>query len=199
MAPRDWSLSDSADESAFPVVVSSSSLDAAAATSISSKRPRNSSKKVVTFHLVYVREYDRVVGDHPEVKVGPPVALGWNYVTQSPVMVEAYDIERELNSSSHGSAAGKPDRLTSIARKNMLFEYGYTETDFRKAEQDVKIIQEQRSMTKKEGKKAVDGGATNTDDDRTKLQRVGRSFRKNFMSSLSAAAKAMATPVMIAI
>jgi hypothetical protein len=196
MAPRDWPLSDSTDDSAFPVVVSSSTLDAAAATTISSKRPRNR----VTFHLVHVREYDRVVGDHPEVKVGPPIALGWNYVTQSPVMVEAYDIERELNSnSSHGSsAAGKPDRLTSIARKNMLFEYGYTETDFRRAEQDGKIIQEQRSMTKAEGKKAVDG-ATKTDDDRTKLQRVGRSFRKNFMSSLSAAAKAMATPVMIAV
>jgi hypothetical protein len=157
----------------------------------------------VTFHLVHVREYERVVGDHPEVKVGPPISLGWNYVTHSPVMVEAYDIERELNSGS--SAAGnKPDRLTSIARKNMLFEYGYTESDFRRAEQDVKIIQEQRSITKQEGKKAVEGGgATNTNnttaDDRTKLQRVGRSFRKNFMSSLSAAAKAMATPVMIAI
>jgi hypothetical protein len=196
MAPRDWPLIDSTDESAFPIA-SSSTLDAAAATTISSKRPRNR----VTFHLVHVREYDRVVGDHPEVKVGPPIALGWNYVTQSPVMVEAYDIERELNSnsSSHGSsAAGKPDRLTSIARKNMLFEYGYTETDFRRAEQDVKIIQEQRSMTKAEDKKAVDA-TTKTDDDRTKLQRVGRSFRKNFMSSLSAAAKAMATPVMIAV
>jgi hypothetical protein len=161
--------------------------------------------KKVKFHLVHVREYGRTVGDHPEVKVGPPIALSWQYVTKSPVLVEAYDMERELNGRSGARGNHQVDRLTSIARKNLLLEYGYTEMDFRKAEVEVQLVREQRSMTKREVKAdtliAVAGDrATGVADhqDRSQRRRIGRSFRKNLMLSLSAAAKAMATPTMMA-
>lgn len=129
----------------------------------------------VSFHLVHVREFERVVGDHPEAKVGPPIALGWNYVQRSPVVMETYHADRNDKRRLH--------RLTSIARKNLLLEYGYTEDDFRTAERSVKMVREQRSNAKT--------------DDRSKLQKVGSSLRKNLLRSLSATAKVMAPPMVL--
>jgi hypothetical protein len=233
MAPRDWYLLDNSDECSVPVVSLSTSsstapseavvalvvetydveaaMSSTASTAVNSKQqkvatlsaPARMNKKV-TFHLVHVREYGRTVGDHPEVKVGPPIALSWQYVTKSPVLVEAYQIERELNGRG-GARGNQVNRLTSIARKNLLLEYGYTEIDFRKAEVEVQLVREQRSMTKREVKgdtvsAMADGSSISVADhrDRPQRRRIGRSFRKNLMLSLSAAAKAMATPTMMA-
>jgi hypothetical protein len=176
MAPRDRFMLDDIDTDEHSI----------GAEAINEGKRRGAK---VTFHLVHVREFERVVGDHPEVKVGPPIALGWNYVTLSPVLLEVYDMERTLD-SKRSSSSKAVERLTSIARKNILLEFGFTESDFRVAEQEVKLIQEQRSVTTKEDKKVV--------DERTKLQRIGRSLRKNFMRSLSATAKIMPPPSMFA-
>lgn len=174
MAPRDRVFLDDNSEST-PIYFTERKSQQEEDETIGNQRRRPTK---VTFHLVHVREFERVVGDHPEVKVGPPISLGWNFVQRSPVMLDSYESSTDHRNSS------RLNRLTSIARQNMLLEYGFTHDDFRIAERSVKTIQAQRSDAK-------------TNDDRTKLQRVGRSIRKNLFRTLTATAKGLAPPMVL--
>jgi len=105
----------------------------------------NKSKKSVTFASVRVREYNRIIGDHPDVKVGPPISIGWEYEEKPEQCLEEFE-------------ASKPEtkrylRLSSITRKNMLLNvYGFTEEEIRSSEKEVQKIRRKREQSISQGK-----------------------------------------------
>jgi hypothetical protein len=49
-------------------------------------------QRSVSFHNIEIREYERTIGDHPCVRGGPPVSLGWRYAPDSIVFnLEEYE------------------------------------------------------------------------------------------------------------
>jgi hypothetical protein len=114
--------------------------------SLTSRSSCSSKASRVSFSYIEVREYERIVGDHPETKVGPPMAIGWGYVEKEVCCLE--DFEDERTKTRKGVR-----KLTSITRKNMLQnEFEIPEEEIRKAEKEVQKIIELRARTNRQGK-----------------------------------------------
>ena len=81
----------------------------------------------VRFGTVGVRVYDRALGDHPDVRVGPPMTLSWKFSEHAPVNLEEYE-------------KSKPPRklmlrMNSMDRKKFLkYQCGVTEDEILAAE-----------------------------------------------------------------
>jgi hypothetical protein len=101
-------------------------------------------KMIVKFSTISIREYDRIVGDHPDCKVGPPITIGWEYGENAAQNLDEYESSRKRR---------KNLRLTSITRKNMLHNvFGISEEEIRMAEKEVQKILKQRDTSKKQTK-----------------------------------------------
>jgi hypothetical protein len=140
-------------------------------------------KKSVSFGSIQQREYNRIVGDHPDVRVGPPVTFSWEYSELSPVSVDDYESNRVPYK--------KLLRMSSITRKNMLRTiFDIPEEDIRLAEKEVQKIRQQRERSAKQSEtSAVVESA---------VKRAGRKLRKNLVRSITASSKIMAmgaTPI----
>lgn len=108
----------------------------------------SSSKKAVSFGLIQVREYNRVVGDNPTVRVGPPMSLGWEFVEKQAVPLDDYESFERSRASDF--------RMGSFARTRLLrHEYDVSLEDIRAAEKIVRKIQRQRVQTAQQGKTAA--------------------------------------------
>jgi hypothetical protein len=114
--------------------------------SLSITTAHSSSKKAVSFGLIQVREYNRVVGDNPTVRVGPPMSIGWEFVQKQAVPVDDYEkIKRPRTSDLR--------IMGSIARKSILrYEFQVSLEDIRAAEKIIQKIQRQRYRTIQQGK-----------------------------------------------
>lgn len=103
-------------------------------------------KNVVKFGTVAIREFDRIVGDHPDCKVGPPITFGWDWSERPVEDLDVYESHRVLR---------KNLRLTSITRKNLLHNvFGIPESEIRLAEKEVQKILRQRTTSQKQTKVA---------------------------------------------
>ena len=101
-------------------------------------------KKSVSFASVHVREYNRILGDHPDVRVGPPISIGWEFIERSAQDLDDYEANRQPSLRL---------RLSSITRKNLLHNvFGIPEEEIRAAEKEVQKIQKQRNQSNKQGK-----------------------------------------------
>lgn len=86
------------------------------------RRNAHGRRKRVSFGSVHVREYERIVGDHPETRVGVPLAIGWAFYVdelygESPgggVSLDSYEAYRAVRGSRRRL------RLSSVTRKNLL-------------------------------------------------------------------------------
>ena len=124
-----------------------------------------SDKKGVSFGSIQVREYNRIVGDHPDVQVGPPLSLSWEYTSKEPVSVDEYETTRPQRRANL--------RLSSITRKNLLHEvFEIPEEEIRQAEKEVQRIQKRRLQTNKQGKAGETVEAA--------VQSVHRKIRRTF-------------------
>lgn len=123
-------------------------------------------KSRVSFSTIEVREYERIVGDHPETKVGPPMAIGWAYAEPEVSMLDDYEADRR--------AARKGNlRMSSITRKNILKNvFEIPEEEIRMAEKEVQKIFSKRVKTSNQGKVAekVEEG----------LESIGRKLKRTF-------------------
>ncbi|OEU11567.1 hypothetical protein FRACYDRAFT_245622 [Fragilariopsis cylindrus CCMP1102] len=106
-------------------------------------------KKVVSFGSVFIRQYERIVGDHPETRVGVPVSLGWKYYdnpeqySSTPISIEDYDDYRI--SKGRGKYLLK---MSSITRRNMLLNvFDIPEQELNQAEKKTKKIKQQRDRS----------------------------------------------------
>jgi hypothetical protein len=109
----------------------------------------STSKKAVSFGLIQVREYNRVVGDNPTVRVGPPMSIGWEFVQKQAVPVDDYEkIKRPRTSDLR--------IMGSITRKSILrYEFDVSLKEIRAAEKIIRKIQRQRCRTIQQGKMAT--------------------------------------------
>jgi hypothetical protein len=130
----------------------------------------------VSFGSIQVREYERIIGDHPQTKVGVPLSLGWGYYERDSVPIDKYESER---------VSKKTLRMSSITRKNILHNvYGIPEGELRAAEKEVRIINARNQKHARE--KELKNKTT------SKLKKIGKKFRKvfnaeNFIKGLAAA------------
>jgi hypothetical protein len=134
-------------------------------------------KKSVTFGMIHRREFNRIVGDHPDVKVGPPISLDWGYGELPSLPLDVYESNR---------APFKPFlRMSSITRKNILRNvFEVDEEEIRSAEKEVQRIRQGREKSAKQSESvAVVESA---------VLRAGRKLRKGFIRSLSASGKMFA-------
>jgi hypothetical protein len=134
------------------------------------------SKKSVSFGSVQIREYNRLVGDHPDVRVGPPLTISWEYGVRQPIAIDEYEQNRP--------AMKKVLRMSSITRKNLLLNvFDIPEEEIRDAEKEVQRIRKSREYSIKQGKPAA--------VIETSFRRAGRKLRKNLWKSLSATSQLM--------
>lgn len=123
-------------------------------------------KRTVSFGPIHVRQYERIVGDHPDTRVGVPLAIGWAYNEDECMSIERYEVARARRGRANF-------RLTSITRKNILLNvYGLPKEDIMRAEAETEKLQKQRkqalrnhslsakteTFTKKIGKRMRKGG-----------------------------------------
>lgn len=102
-------------------------------------------KTVVRFGEIHIREYNRVLGDHPDTRVGPPISLGWEYNILDAQTIDGYEKSRSPKKSYL--------RLNSITRKNMLKnEFGVPEEEIKNAEKEIQKIKQQREKSAAQGK-----------------------------------------------
>lgn len=105
-----------------------------------------SSKRAVSFGLIRIREYNRIVGDHPSVHGGPPLSNGWEFVQKSALQIDVYERRKRQRTS--------PLLMNSIKREIMLRGvFGVSIDDIRAAEKQVQKIQRQRLQTLNQGNK----------------------------------------------
>lgn len=100
------------------------------------------SRKRVRFDTIRMREYNRIVGDHPDTKVGPPISFSWEYVEQQPVDINEYESTRK--------PFKRVLRMSSVTRKNLLLNvFEIPEEEIRSAEKEIQKIRRQRETTAK--------------------------------------------------
>lgn len=113
-------------------------------STIASNDDSTSSKKSVCFGVIQVREYNRVLGDNPDVLFGPPISLGWDYVQREALPIEKYETTKSPRKTSL--------KMSSVTRRNMLINvFEVPAEEIKAVEREVKKIQKQRSQTNKQG------------------------------------------------
>jgi hypothetical protein len=116
--------------------------------SFSNTTDDSSSKKAVSFGLIQIREYNRVMGDNPTVRVGPPMSIGWEFVQKKAVPVDVYEKREHPRTSDLW--------MDNFTRKSILREEcGVSREEIRAAESIVRKIQRQRHQTIQRGKTAT--------------------------------------------
>jgi hypothetical protein len=174
-------------------------------TSPESAPTPSTTRKGVRYGFVEQRIYNRIVGDHPDVKVGPPVTFDWEYGVLPLLTVDDYE-QRRLeqrtgvpvsSSTLSTSSPYQPTRystglrrMSSITRKNMLRTlFDVTEEEIIAAEREVQLIQKQRERTVSQ--------STASAIVESNVRRVGRKFRKSLSKVLYAVGTSMPTPYSI--
>jgi len=124
--------------------VSDMSADSTVGTELSDDSSSCDGDRRVSFGAIQVREYERMVGDHPDTRIGVPLTIGWGFVEHDTISIDKYESER----SSKGNL-----RMSSITRKNILHNvFGIPEEELRSAEKEVQKIKKARERSNKQSK-----------------------------------------------
>jgi hypothetical protein len=132
--------------SSIPPVKSQSALSemSADATVVTEASDASSDMLRVSFGEIQVREFERIVGDHPETRIGVPLTIGWAFHEKQPVSIERYEADRLPKGNL---------RMSSITRKNILHNvFGIPEEELRAAEKEVQKIKKGRNHSLKQSK-----------------------------------------------
>ena len=126
---------------------SMSSLKETAAT-------KQADDRKVTFSKVHLREYERILGDHPNAMDGPPISIGWRYIKKPSYLVNEYEslrteckqkerLENEYVGKSSLEKGLKP--LAGYVRRNIcLYDLNHTEEEINHVLKESEKIQRQR-------------------------------------------------------
>jgi len=103
--------------------VSSRSWDRESSTSetIQSNQSKSISEvkiENVRFNVIYIRDYERVVGDNPSCSTGPPVGIGWSYGKTRVIDVNSFESARSYRKSTSHLI------LTREEREALLLNWG---------------------------------------------------------------------------
>jgi hypothetical protein len=120
-------------------------------TSLSTQDSRRSS---VSFGSIEVREFDRIVGDHPDVSNGPPLSIGWEFVQDEAVTVDEYEEAKPPKSNKREEnflVRTKFERICILHQ-----DYGYSIQELRAAEKEAKRVHKQREYSKEKHGRTVE-------------------------------------------
>jgi hypothetical protein len=102
------------------------------------------SDRRISFGGIQVREYERIVGDHPDTRIGVPLTIGWGYMEREMLPIDQYEADRVPKGNL---------RMSSITRKNILHNvFGVPEEELRAAEKEVQKIKKSRQRTNNQSK-----------------------------------------------
>ena len=105
--------------------------NAAQQDDVTTSQVRRGSK--VQFGTVEIRDYKRILGDHPCVSIGPPLSIDWDYKENEPRDVDEYEFDRVLSRKSQQEMY-----LNYYARKHILGQ-DYTEGDFKQVKKEINL------------------------------------------------------------
>lgn len=138
-------------------------------------------RREVRFGSIERREYNRMVGDHPDVRVGPPITFSWEFGELPTITIEDFEKER-ANRSIKGLR-----KMSSITRKNMLRNvFEVSEEEILAAEKEVQKIRKQREHSSKQSSTSAVVESS--------LRRAGRKVRQSLGKALFAMAALPASP-----
>ena len=98
-------------------------------------------KKSVSFHQVSIREYPRTIGDNPEVGLGCPIGLSWEYHELATEEIDAYESSRGQRKSSTQM------RLHPTTRHRMMLAAGASKEEIKTATKEAAKVQRRRVCT----------------------------------------------------
>ena len=104
-----------------------------------------SNKRSVSFKTIEVREYERVLGDHPSTKYGPPMSIGWAFVEHDAIALDEYEAQRKQKN-------GITVLLAQTRRSILRDDYNYSDKELHEAERDAARTFYQRCRTMNIGK-----------------------------------------------
>lgn len=135
----------------------------------------------VSFGEVHVREYERIVGDHPDTRLGVPLSIGWAFYERPPVSIEQYEGDRIHRGNL---------RLSSITRKNLLHNvFGIPEEEIRNAEKEIQKVKKQRAQSSKQSLAAAQS--------ETAIKGISKKIRRGSWKLLKGMAAAAQSGMMV--
>jgi len=85
--------------------------------------------------LTATLRYQRTIGDNPSCSSGPPISIGWHYLSSYEISVDEYEKQRR------GGGNRKAFHLSPSKRSRFLSEWEISEDDIAKAEHETSYIQ----------------------------------------------------------
>merc|ERR1739836_319140 len=127
-------------------------------------------ERSVSFGPIRVREYERIVGDHPDTRVGVPLSLGWAYYEDEEnangIPIDLYECDRIRK--------GKI-RMSSITRKNILLNVWEVPME------DIVEAEKRSKKLQKERQKQINNAGNPT---QAAFKKLGKKIRKGGFSLL---------------
>ena len=106
----------------------------------------SSSRTLVSFGDVHIREFERIAGDHPDA-TGPPLSIGWSFNEAKSVSLESYEQRRGIRSGE----AIQP--LSATLRQNILqYSFGISADEIRDQTQEALKAKQQRFKSNNQSK-----------------------------------------------
>jgi hypothetical protein len=101
-------------------------------------------ERKISFDVVEIREYKRILSDNPATSSGPPVGLGWEYYPEDTIILDIDTYE----SYQCGARRSKPQLvIPSEVRYEMLLDEGYSSKEIAKVVRETRKIQERRNIS----------------------------------------------------
>lgn len=135
----------------------------------------------VTFSMVHIREYERIISDHPNCTSGVPIGIGWNYQHAVSVDVDLFEdaVTRRF-----------PCRILSRReREEMVRKWGATSKEIASAIRNALKVKNQRRQTLNSIEKKYDRWEEAFESTSKTLKKVLRSDNKRWFSGSSTTIK----------
>ena len=118
--------------------------DSVSFATVSDDEKDNATSSGVSFGIVKIREYNRTVGDHPDVTRGAPMTLDWEYWEHSDIDLSQYEQVRQGERTKYL-------RMTSSSRNELLLkEFHVTPEEWEAAAELAKKTRQQRAESAKD-------------------------------------------------
>lgn len=135
----------------------------------------------VHFGEIDIRTYTMTIGDHPDVSIGPPVALSWTYEEKGKQELEAYEKLRQ----GHRRNAHNM-KLNYYQRIDVIKEDGVDEKEIKTVERQVFWDQSSRSFSRYLCYANIFVGGLRASAARQKTKRMLRKLKKESQTANNA-------------